>query len=226
MIGIIVAMQSEMELLREQLTNTNEERHGFATFTLGQISSRDVVVAQSGIGKVNSALTAREMIANYSPEVIINTGVAGGLDSTLCIGDIVVASQTTYNDAWCGEGNEWGQIQGLPTRFNADKRVHDCALLLANTLPIRSGLICSGDRFITSYEELQSIKERLPEAVATDMESNSIAQTCHLYQTPFMALRIISDTPGIKDHGKQYDNFWGVAPKQTFAAVSRLISML
>ncbi|MFR9605122.1 MAG: 5'-methylthioadenosine/S-adenosylhomocysteine nucleosidase, partial [Rikenellaceae bacterium] len=121
MIGIIVAMQSEMELLREQLTNTKTQNIGHTTFTLGEISSREVVVAQSGIGKVNSALTAREMIATYSPDIIINTGVAGGLDASLHVGDIVVASETTYNDAWCGEGNEWGQIQGLPTRFIANK---------------------------------------------------------------------------------------------------------
>ncbi|MFR9604963.1 MAG: 5'-methylthioadenosine/S-adenosylhomocysteine nucleosidase, partial [Rikenellaceae bacterium] len=115
---------------------------------------------------------------------------------------------------------------GLPTRFIANKEALECALTLADTLPIQSGVICSGDRFITSQDELQSIKNSIPEALATDMESNSIAHTCHLYNTPFLALRIISDTPGVKDHGEQYENFWSIAPKQTFAAVSKLIAIL
>ncbi len=227
-IGVIVAMSKELELVTSQMTNTQSVESKVGVFTQGQLAGRDVVVAQSGIGKVCSGICCAEMISRFSPECIINTGVAGGLDPMLRVMDVVVGRESLYNDAWCGEGNEWGQIQGLPARFRSDDRLFDIALStkLDGGITVHGGVVCSGDRFITSRAELDEIKNQIPEVLSTDMESNSIAQVCHMFDTPFVSVRIISDTPGDGDHATQYENFWGEVPKRSFEVLRQIIEKI
>ena len=129
-------------------------------------------------------------------------------------------------DVWCGEGNEYGQVQGLPARFVSDKELCKLALSVAHDGNVYGGLICSGDKFITDKEELTEIKKRFPEGMAVDMESCAIAQVCYMCGVPFLSYRIISDTPGVKDHYKQYLNFWEEAPKRSFEMIKVLIKAL
>lgn len=167
-----------------------------------------------------------EMIQRYTPDIIVNTGVAGGIDPLTQVMDIVVGENMVYHDVWCGEGNEYGQVQGLPARFVSDKELCKLALSVAHEGNVYGGLICSGDKFITDKEELTEIKKRFPEGMAVDMESCAIAQVCYMCGVPFLSYRIISDTPGVKDHYKQYLNFWEEAPKRSFEMIKVLIKVL
>ena len=186
-IGIIVAMTSEYGLVKSLLEQTKDEFVHGLLFTEGRIGNVEVILAKSGIGKVCAAVGAMEMIQRYAPDVIVNTGVAGGIDPLTQVMDIVVGENMVYHDVWCGEGNEYGQVQGLPARFVSDKELCKLALSVAHDGHVYGGLICSGDKFITDKEELTEIKKRFPEGMAVDMESCAIAQVCYMCGVPFLS---------------------------------------
>lgn len=225
-IGIIVAMTSEYALVKSLLQETKECFVRGMQFVEGRVEGAEVVLVKSGIGKVCAAVGTIEMIRQYSPDVIVNTGVAGGIDPLTEVMDIVVGENMIYHDVWCGEGNEYGQVQGLPARFVSNKELCKLALSITCEGNVYGGLICSGDKFVTEKQELQEIKKRFPEGLAVDMESTAIAQVCYMSGVPFLSYRIISDTPGVKDHYKQYLNFWEEAPKRSFAMITKLIAAL
>ena len=223
--GIIVAMQSEFELVAQNLTSKKEQDLRHIHFVEGKLNGQEIVLMKSGMGKVNSAAATVEMINNFHPTRIINTGIAGALDKSLGVMDVVIAQQTTYHDAWYGEGNIYGQVQDLPARYAGDKTLLMAAQHLKTELRVHFGLTVSGDLFVTKLEELQRIKQLFPEALAVDMESNSIAQICYLYNTPFLSVRLISDTPGITNHAEQYQNFWSLAPEKSFNILEQLVQV-
>lgn len=225
-IGIITAMSSEQKQLTNQLENPTERKEGPFTYTEGTIKNNTIILMQCGIGKVNAAAGAVEMIRNFAPDCIISTGVAGGIDSCLNVMDVVVSSRIVYHDVWCGEGNAYGQIQGLPLYFTGNETLYQCAISLDTETAIHGGLICSGDKFITDRQELETIKANFPEGLAVDMESASIAQVCHLYEVPFISFRIISDTPGAEKHLEQYKNFWGEMADRSFHVTEAFLKAL
>ena len=225
-IGIITAMSSEQKQLANQLENPTERKEGPFTYTEGTIKNNTIILMQCGIGKVNAAAGAVEMIRNFAPDCIISTGVAGGIDSCLNVMDVVVSSRIVYHDVWCGEGNAYGQIQGLPLYFTGNDTLFQCAISLDTETAIHGGLICSGDKFITDRQELETIKANFPEGLAVDMESASIAQVCHLYEVPFISFRIISDTPGAEKHLEQYKNFWGEMADRSFHVTEAFLKAL
>lgn len=225
-IGIITAMSSEQKQLANQLENPTERKEGPFTYTEGTIKNNTIILMQCGIGKVNAAAGAVEMIRNFAPDCIISTGVAGGIDSCLNVMDVVVSSRIVYHDVWCGEGNAYGQIQGLPLYFTGNETLFQCAISLDTETAIHGGLFCSGDKFITDRQELETIKANFPEGLAVDMESASIAQVCHLYEVPFISFRIISDTPGAEKHLEQYKNFWGEMADRSFHVTEAFLKAL
>ncbi len=226
-IGIIVAMSSELACVQQLLHNKQEERYGNDVFYIGSTENHQLILTQSGIGKVNAALRAQVLIQRYCPDCIINTGVAGGIDISSRVMDMVIGSETVYHDAWFGEGNVIGQIQGLPARFPTnDALLQKVKVATQNNKNIYFGLICSGDQFITDKSELEKIKKNFPEGLAVDMESAAIAQTCYLHNTAFISMRIISDTPGIENHFEQYLNFWDEAPERSFIILKQIIDHL
>lgn len=230
-IGILTAMTSEHDQLAALLEDRKTEQQGLFTYTLGRIDNNDIVLRQCGIGKVNSALGAAELIKAYAPECIISTGVAGGIDKCLDVMDVVVSSQIVYHDVWCGMGCDYGQVQGLPTFFQGEWKLVETALRLnedeTNQTKIHAGLICTGDQFITNREELDKIKSHFPAGLAVDMESASIAQTCHIYGVPFVSFRIISDTPGAtEDHASQWENFWVEIANRSFGVTKKFLEAI
>ena len=225
-IGIITAMSSEQRQLANQLTEKTERSEGAFNYIEGKIRNNSVVLMQCGIGKVNAAAGTVELIRNFAPDCIISTGVAGGIDTCLNVMDVVASRQIVYHDVWCGEGNAYGQIQGLPLFFSGNDTLYDCALSLDTETPIHGGLICTGDKFITDANELKDIKRNFPEGLAVDMESAAIAQICYLYKVPFISFRIISDTPGAEQHLEQYKNFWGEMADCSFHVTETFLKSL
>ena len=225
-IGIITAMSSEQEQLVHLLTDTRELTEGPFHYIEGNIKDNTIILMQCGIGKVNAAAGTVELIRHFHPDCVISTGVAGGIDTCLNVMDVVVSQEIVYHDVWCGEGNAYGQVQGLPATFKGNETLLHTALSLDTPTRIHGGLICTGDKFITDRKELDEIKKNFPAGLAVDMESCAIAQTCHLYQTPFISFRIISDTPGAENHSEQYQNFWGEMANRSFGVTATFLEAL
>ena len=223
-IGIIVAMRKELDLLLPLLHDSEESRMGGFEFHRGKVGRHDVMVMQCGIGKVNAAMGTLTLVNAFLPDYVINSGVAGGADPSISVMDVVASERVAYHDVWCGPESEVGQVQGLPLYFEGAKRLLE---LLPKRDDIHQGLICSGDQFIDKMESVKRIKGDFPEALAVDMESGAIAQVCFLNKVPFLALRVISDSPGAShDNTRQYLDFWTAAPQETFMLVKDLINSL
>lgn len=228
-IGVISAMDSEHRRLVERLQEKKETGDGRFRYVEGTLGGNRVILTQCGIGKVNAAVGTAELIRRFAPDCVVSTGVAGGIDACLKVTDVVVSERIVYHDVWCGEGNAYGQVQSLPAFYKGYAPLLQHALSLNDTgleSRIHSGLLCTGDQFITNRAELDVIKRRFPEGLAVDMESAAIAQTCHLYAVPFLSFRIVSDTPGVDDHAAQYADFWGTMAERSFRTTWSFLSTL
>ena len=225
-IGILAAMDKEMALLLPLLESKKEVEFDGRKAYIGRIGPHDVCVMKCGIGKVNSALNAYRLMEGFHPDLVVNSGVAGGADASMAVGSLLIATEAAYHDVWCGPGTEWGRIDGMPRRFAMDERVVDACRSLRGLEDARYGLICSGDRFISRAEEVDFIKNEFPDALACDMESASIAHACRDKGVAFAVVRVVSDTPGQADNISQYKDFWTKAPEKTFRAVRSIIDSL
>ena len=212
-IGIIVAMDKEFTQLKTLLTESQTERKNHKDFVIGKIGENEVVMQQCGIGKVNSAIGAVEMIDNYHPDLVISSGVAGGADINLNVTEVVVATDCVYHDAYCGDECEYGQILGMPALFKTPKEYVEKALAI-NEQPdnqhpkIHAGQIVSGEWFVDSKEKMRSILEHFPHAMAVDMETATLFTTGFANHIPTGALLLVSDQPMIPEGVKteQSDN--------------------
>ena len=223
-IGIIAAMSKEVALLKPLLSNSVDSEFDGFTFHCGTIGSHRVIIMQCGIAKVNAAIGTVAMIDNYRPNLIINSGVAGGADKSVRVMDIVVGSQVAYHDVYCGPETMRGAVQGLPLYFQGAKNVID---QISESEEVKKGLICTGDQFIDTIEQIDEIKKYFPEVLAVDMESAAIAHVCELRHVPFMSFRVISDSPGASPNNTaEYTNFWETAPRHTFEMLRSLLLTL
>lgn len=219
-IGIIVAMQKELALILPLLADASTVSKGSVTYHIGRIGDNEVAVMQCGIGKVNAAVGAVSLIDSFGPELVINTGVAAGAGDEVAVMDVVIADCLVHHDFWC-IGEEWGRVPGSPRFFPArlpEISAHE---------GVKHGLIASGELFISSKDEIDTIRGHFPDVMAVDMESAAIAQVCCLREVPFMCLRVISDTPWCShDNSRQYEDFWEEAPQKSFAIVKETINSI
>lgn len=218
-IGIIIAMDIEYRKMLDVLGGEPE----------GRMGRNEVVLWQCGIGKVNAAVGTMSLIQQHHPDCILSTGLAGGIDTKLQVMDVVVGSQTAYHDVYCGMGNEPGQVQGLPLRFDADPDLLRIASEVGqeSDLHVHLGLMCTGDQFITDRTRQAAIKAMYPDGLACEMESAAIAQTCYLQKVPFLSIRVISDTPGsTDDHQQQWDDFLNSMTDKSFRFVRSFLEHL
>lgn len=225
-IAFINAMQKEHDQLARLLQGADELADDAFCFVQGTCNGCQVVLMASGIGKVNAAVGAAALIRRFRPAAIVNTGVAGGMGSKVKVMDVVAGERVAYHDVDCGPESQAGQVQGMPRYFEADARLLRTAMSLRTDTTLHSGLICSGDRFVTGSAQIEAIKSLYPDALAVDMESAAIAQTCHLYRTPFLSFRVISDTPESQDHFGQYLHFWDTIAERSFAVTRELLRTL
>ena len=213
-IAIIVAMDKELKQLQQLFNNDN------------------VRVEKCGIGKVNAALGAQRIINEFHPDCIISSGCAGGNGDDIQIKDVIVSSELTYHDVYCGTAIDnttiYGQVQGLPARYPADPYLlrKSEELKVKSEFAIHQGLIVTGDWFVDSKEKMRSIVEKFPDAKAVDMESCAIAQTCYINHVPFISFRIISDIPLRDTDASQYHNFWDNIADQSFLITKTFVESL
>lgn len=223
-IAIVVAMQKELDLLLPHISDAITSVKGRFTIHRGQMAGCEVIAMQSGIGKVNSALALQCLLDDFAPDLVINTGVAGGTGSAGIL-DVVVGNRVAYHDVWCGPGTVPGQASDCPQYFEPPCGLLDLPALGSDSGVIH-GLIASGDIFVSSPEETERIRGLYPDVAAVDMESASMAQTCWLNRVPFVSVRVVSDTPGAADNISQYENFWTDAPMRTFSVLMPLVEQI
>ena len=189
-------------------------------------SEDKVILQKSGIGKVNAAIQAVEMIRQYKPDVIISSGCAGGNGEDVNVQDVVVSSELAYHDVYCGTAIDsttvYGQVQGMPARYQADPYLLEKALLTG----AKPGLIVTGDWFVDTKDKMREIIGHFPEAKAVDMESCAIAQTCYINKVPFISFRVISDIPLRDTDASQYHNFWDTVAEKSFHTTKTFIESL
>jgi len=216
-IGMIVAMDKEYDQLRPLFP---EDR---------------LILQKSGIATVNAAIQTVEMIRQYKPDCIISSGCAGGNGDDINVQDIVVSSELTYHDVYCGRAigdSVYGQVQGLPARYQADPYLLEKASAVANSSlfthhsSLHQGLIVTGDWFVDSKEKMREIVGHFPEAKAVDMESCAIAQVCYIYKVPFISFRVISDIPLRDTDASQYHDFWDTIAENSFQVTRTFIESL
>lgn len=225
MIGIIGAMDMEINGLRAAMQSVREEQVGSLTFYRGTLGHNEVVLVKSGVGKVFAALCAQTMILQYHPQHIINTGVAGALDPDLRIAAIVVGSAAMQHDIDTSAlGDPVGLISGINlVEIPTDRALSEQLSAVAQSLGIQTaaGVIASGDQFISSADEKHRIAEQF-HAIACEMEGGAIAQVCQVNNVPFVLLRAISDGAG-GDGATDYAAFAKLAADQSIRLLSAFL---
>lgn len=197
-IGIIGAMPQETKLLMEEMAHATQTQIHHLTFVQGELSGHTVVLVESGIGKVNSAIATTTLILHFGVTHVINTGSAGALQPGLAIGDVIVSKQVAYHDVDASAfGYAIGQVPRMPLYYVADAQLQHSALRAiaqVSALNGQVGEVVSSDSFIASQEQKNAIVKHFPLASCSEMEGASIAQTCHQFGVPFVVVRAISDT--------------------------------
>lgn len=217
-------MEKELQQLLSLLSSTTEETIHGKTFYHGTLADgKELVIQQCGIGKVNAAIGAVEMINGYAPDCIVSSGVAGGATTLVPRLHVVASTEVVYHDVYCFSDNAYGQIQGMPERFPCDEHMVEVASKIENVHP---GLIASGDWFVDTKGKAGEILDHFPESLAIDMESGAIAQTCYVYGVPFISFRIISDIPLDSCKGEQYFDFWDRIAEGSFKVLHEFLTTL
>lgn len=195
--GIIAAMPQELKILVDHLKDGAEQEVLGRTYYQGQLGQHEVVLVQSGIGKVMSAMSVAVLADHFAVDVIVNTGSAGAVADGIRIGDVVVADRLAYHDVdVTAFGYAYGQMAGQELYFPADQALLGqlTALLAEQEMTSHVGLIVTGDSFIAGQDRVQVIKRHFPEVLAVEMEGAAIAQAAVNAGKPFLVIRAMSDT--------------------------------
>ena len=166
-IAVIGAMEQEVELLRDALQNTKTETIANSEYTTGTYEGKEVILLKSGIGKVNAAMSTTILLEKYQPDVVINTGSAGGFDAALKVGDIVISDEVRHHDVdVTAFGYEIGQMAGMPAAYKSDVKLMEIAKQAVIEVGEHSygvGLICSGDVFMSDPVRVEAVRQDFPE---------------------------------------------------------------
>ena len=227
-VGILVAMEEEIKRLTEEISEATITEIAKQTFYDGNIHKNPVTIVKSGIGKVNASIATTLLIQDFDVDVVINTGSAGGIGNDLSIGDLVISTELTYNDADNrGFGYTYGQIPQMPERYATDDLLRKMIERAAVTQDwsVQSGLIVTGDSFIASRHQIEEIKSFFPEALVTEMEGAAVAQTCAQFEIPYAVIRAVSDTAD-EAATVSFDEFVLLAGQRSAELVMALIEEL
>jgi adenosylhomocysteine nucleosidase len=238
-VALLGAMPEEVVLLRAQLRESTTRRFGGVEFHEGTLAGRPVVVVRVGVGKVNAALTTTLLLEHYRPAHVLFTGVAGGLDSTLAPGDIVLARYAAQHDlgTWDSAGvTNWGASSATDTTHNPVRFPGDTLLLrLAHAAAddprgarwrVREGTVLTGDVFLANDSVRRDLRRRFPDAVAVEMEGGAVAQVCwELGRVPLLVVRSVSDAAG-SGASEDFARFVQRAARNSSELVARVVAAL
>jgi adenosylhomocysteine nucleosidase len=236
--GIIGAMEPEVAILKAKLVNATSSDHGGYNFYRGQLNDIDVVIVQSGIGKVASALATAMLIDKFQVDYVVNTGSAGGFDAALKVGDIVVSSEVRYHDVdVTAFGYEIGQLPANPAAFIPHPDLVSAAKVgitqlsevnekgQAQQIQAITGLITTGDTFMTKEDDIAKARANFPTMAAVEMEGAAIAQACLQFNTPFVVIRSLSDIAG-KESPHTFEEYLETAAVNSSQLVLNMLTEL
>lgn len=228
-IAIIGAMEEEVELLRAAVSNPKTTTIANSEYTEGTYEGKEIVLLKSGIGKVNAAMSTTILLNEFKPDVVINTGSAGGFDETLEVGAIVISDEVRHHDVDATIfGYEMGQVPQMPAAFKSDAKLMEVAEAAVNTIgehQAATGLITTGDSFMNDPVRVALTREQFPTAKAAEMEAAAVAQVCYQFNTPFVVIRALSDIAG-KESNISFDEFLPVAAKHSTQVVLETVKKL
>ena len=198
MLGIIGAMEIEVNRIKEQMEDVSvTDKAGMSLFE-GKWNGNDVVVVRSGIGKVNAAVCAQILADTFHADAIINTGIAGSLKNEINIGDIVLSTDAIQHDMDAqGFGYAPGVIPQMEVSdFQADEKLIElakkCCAEVCPDIQVFTGRVVSGDQFISDKKKKEWLSSQF-EGLCAEMEGAAIAQAAYLNHVPFLIIRAISD---------------------------------
>ncbi|WP_179395282.1 5'-methylthioadenosine/adenosylhomocysteine nucleosidase [Lacticaseibacillus absianus] len=227
-LGVICAMEEEIRTLLGQLEGQREQVFASQHYYHGTIDGIEVTLVECGIGKVQAAMTTAILIDQYQPDVVINTGSAGGIGPALNIGDVVIASAVAYHDVdSTAFGYLPGQLPAQPQRFTADETLVAAIAKAAQAVDLTThvGLIVTGDQFINSQAAIARIHAIYPEALASEMEGGAIGQVATQFHKPFVVIRAMSDN-GDESASVNFDEFIIEAGRRSAAMLLAYIKQL
>lgn len=229
-IGIIGAMNEEIIELKSVMNKIEEEKIGNLVFYKGEILGKNVILVECGIGKVNAAICATLMKIHFNVDKLLFTGVAGGVNSEINIGDIVIGEDLIEHDFDCTPfGYELGQIPRMDEyKFKADEELtnlaYEAAVEKFGSNKIWRGRIVSGDQFVASPEKIKWLRETF-NAFCTEMEGAAVAHVCYTFNLPFLVIRAISDKAD-DDAKVDYPEFVKLAAKNSKTIIEGILERM
>lgn len=231
-IALVAAMKEELDALLAVFPEHDARLHFNTQLFHARHGTQELVIAQSGVGKVNAACTLALLLSDFAPGCVINTGCAGGLQPRQRILDLVAPEEIVYTDVDVTPlGFAYGQMLGSPPRFQASPALlaRFQALLAGQRAPLtcHHGLLGSADAFIHSPEQVAHIRRTFGDAVqCVDMEGGAIAHACTRFGVPFLILRALSDTPCRGDNAIDFKTFLTQAAANSAALCLALVNQL
>lgn len=217
-VGIIVAMEDELEQILNITNDIEEKEISGLNFKLGKIEKKNIVLVKCGVGKVNAARVTQILIDKFNVEYVINVGSAGALNPLLNIGDIVIGEKLVQHDFdITAFDHDKGYITGVGDYIYSDNTLTEKFKQTANKLlekqyKIKVGIIATGDIFCTDVEMKNKIYSKF-DADCVEMEGAAVAQVCYLDKIPFIVIRSISDSPNGKNE-IDFDKFVDLASER------------
>ncbi|GAB3314055.1 5'-methylthioadenosine/S-adenosylhomocysteine nucleosidase [Larkinella ripae] len=242
--ALLGAFDEEVKLVQQSLRNPKRQTLNGIQFMTGQLNGRDVVVAETGIGKVNAAMTTAFVLAHFKPERVLFTGIAGGVNPNLQPGDIVIAQKTAHHD-YSSTGFQQQKISQTrnaitkdlnPAYFPGDSGLLLLAQEAAKTVRFESlpttsrppsvmvGTVVTGDQFISSEEKVAGLRAEF-KADATEMEGAAVAQVCYQQQVPCLVIRSLSDKANASAR-QDIRTFYKIAARNSANLVLAIIERL
>ena len=230
-IGIIGAMHEEIMELKNSMTNINEVQISNLKFYEGKLCSKDVVLVESGIGKVNAAISTTLLISQFKVEKIIFTGVAGAVNPKIKVTDIVIGTDLVESDMDVTAGGNYklGEIPRMKSSyFKADPYLftlaESVAIKLFGSDKVYKGRIISRDEFVASSEKVNKLRE-IFSAECVEMEGAAVAHVCEVMNIPFIVIRSISDKAD-DEAGMSFDEFVKIAARNSKSIVEGILSII
>lgn len=222
-LGIIVAEVEEYDAVITILESIKCKKIYGLNFTIGSINSLNIVLVRSGVGKVNAARTTQILIDNFDIDYVLNVGSAGSVNDELNIGDVIVAKEVVQHDFdVTAFGRDKGFIPGVGKYFQSNEILFDKLINLnISNINLKSGVIASGDQFITNIDLKNSIASEF-NADCVEMEGGAVAQVCQMAGKPFCIIRSISDKPNGSNH-IDFNEFLKLASENCAKIVYELI---
>lgn len=228
-IGVIGAMEEEVQLLRGRLDNPQTEEIAKCEFTTGTYEGQEIVLLKSGIGKVNAAMSTTILLQQYKPDIVINIGSAGGFDEELEVGAVVISDEVRHHDVDVTVfGYEMGQVPQMPAAFTSNEELIELAVKAVKEMGQHEyavGLIATGDSFMNDPVRVARVREHFPAMKAAEMEAAAVAQVCYQFDVAFVVIRALSDIAG-KESSVSFDEFLPMAAKHSTEIVFNVISQL